>query len=72
MLGVSIQKIAQRFSNHHRGSETRVQVNYCPRKREAKAIDGGEIPFFMTKLEEELGTHLALELKLLPPPLDTE
>ena len=65
-LGVSIRKIAQRFSNHHRGSKTRVQVNYYPSEQEAQAIDDGEIPFSMAKLEEELGTHVILEMKLLP------
>ena len=67
-LGGSIRKIAQRFSNHHRGLKTRVQVIYYPTEQEAQAIDDGEIPFFMTKLEEELGAHLTLELKLLSLP----
>ena len=65
-LGVSIREIAQRFSEHHRGSKTRVQVIYQPTEIEAQAIDDGETPFFMTKLEEELGTSVVLELNLLP------
>jgi len=72
MLGVSIRKIAQRFSEHHCGLKTRVQVVYQPRETEAQAIDNGEIPFFMMKLEEELGTHVTLELDLLPSLPDAE
>lgn len=41
-------------------------------KTEARAIGNGEIPFFMAKLEEELGTHVTLELDLLPSLPDAE
>ena len=61
-LGVSIRKIAQGFSDHHHGLKTRVQVIYQPTEQEAQAINNGEIPFFMTTLEEELGVHVTLEL----------
>jgi len=61
-LGVSIRQ----FSEHNCGSKTRVQVVYEPSEEESQAIGDGEIPFFMTKLEEELGTHVILELDLLP------
>jgi len=71
-LGVSIRKIAQRFSEHHCGLKTRVQVVYQPMEMEAQAIDNGEIPFFISKLEEELGTHVTLELDLLPLLPDVE
>ena len=64
-LGVSIRKIARRFSECHRGLKTRVQVIYPPSKKEAQAIANGEIPFFMAKLEQELGTLVTLELDLL-------
>ena len=70
-LGVSIRKIAQRFSERHCGLKTRVHVIYRPSKKEAQAIADGEVPFFMTKLEEELGTLVALELKLPPFVPDT-
>jgi hypothetical protein len=63
-LGVSIRKIAQRFSDHHRGLKTRVQVLYQPMGKEAQGIDNGEIPYFMTRLEEGLGAHVTLELIL--------
>lgn len=66
-LGVSVRKIAQRFSDHHRGRKTRVRAVYRPTETKARAIDSGEIPFFMTKLEEELGAHVILELDLLFP-----
>jgi len=66
-LGVSIRKIAQRFSDHHRGRKTRVRLIHWPTKTEAQTIDNGEIPFFMTKLTEELGSHVILELDLLSP-----
>ena len=67
MLGVSMRKISQRFSDHNRGLKTRVQVVHQLTEQEAQAIDNnGEIPFFMTKLEEELGTHATLEPKFLP------
>lgn len=65
-LGVSIQEVAQRFSKHNHGLKTRVQVIYQPSEKEVQGFESGEIPLFMTKLEEELGTHVALELKLLP------
>ena len=55
-LGLSIRKLAQRFSDHHHGLKTRVQI--IPTKEEAQET----FPFFMTKLEEELGTHVTLEL----------
>ena len=71
-LGVSIREIAQRFSEHNRGLRTRIQVVYRPLDKEPQAFDNGEIPFFMTKLEEELGTHAILELDLLPVVLNTE
>jgi hypothetical protein len=78
MLGVSMRKISQRFSDHNRGLKTRVQVVHRLTEQEAQAIDSnGEIPFFMAKLEEELGTHATLEPKFLPylipePDPDTE
>ena len=65
-LGVSIRKIAQRYSGRHRGSKTRVQVIYKPMCQEMQAFKEGEIPFFMTKLEEELGSYVTLELDLYP------
>ena len=71
-LGVSIREMAQRFSKHNCGLKTRVQVVYLPSWEEAQAIDNGEIPFFMTKLEEELGAYVTLELDLLPAVPDTE
>jgi len=70
-LGASIREIAQRFSERHCGLKTRVQVIYPPSREEAQAIANGEVPFFMMKLEEELGTHVALELDLPPSRLCT-
>jgi len=71
-LGVSIRKIAQRYSSRHRGLKTRVQVAYQPMHRETQAFKDGEVPFCMTKLEEELGSHVTLELDLYPFPSDTD
>jgi len=71
-LGVSIRKVAQRFSERHCGLKTRVQVIYRSAREETQAFKDGEIPFFMTKLEEELGTHVTLGLNLHLHPSDTE
>jgi len=71
-LGVSIRKIAQRYSEHHRGLKTRVQVTYQPACEETQAFKDGEVPFFMKKLEEELGSHVTLELNLYPFLSETE
>lgn len=71
-LGVSIRKIAQRFSERHCGLKTRVQVIHRPALEETQAFKDGEIPFFMTKLEEELGTHVTLGLNLHPYPSHIE
>ena len=70
-LGVSIRTIAQRYSSCHRGLKTRVQVSYQPACRETQAFKDGEVPFCMTKFEEELGSHVTLELDLYPFPSDT-
>jgi len=45
-LGVSIRKIAQRFSERHHGLKTRVHVIYRPAREERQAFKDGEIPFF--------------------------
>jgi len=71
-LGVSIRKIAQRYSERHRGLKTRVQVAYPPGCRKARAFKDGGVSFCMTKLEEELGSHVTLELDLYPFISDTE
>ena len=71
-LGVSIREIAQKFSKRNCGLKTRVEVVYQPSGKDVQAIDNGKIPFFMTKLEEDLGTHVILELDLLPAVVDTE
>ena len=70
-LGVSIRKIAQRYSERRRGLKTRVQVAYLPGCRETRAFEDGGVSFCMTKLEEELGSHVTLELDLYPFPSDT-
>ena len=71
-LGFSIRKIAQRCFGHYGGLKTRVQVVYEPPEKEVQAFYNGEISFFVTKLEEELGTRVNLELDLLPAIPDTE
>ena len=72
-LGVSIRKIAQRYSERRRGLKTRVQVAYRPGGcRETRAFKDGGVSFCMTKLEEELGSHVTLELDLYPFMSDTE
>ena len=64
-LGAAIRKIAERYSDDHPGLKTRVQVNYEPIAEDAGRIENGEVPFFMEKLEEELGSRVTLRLNLL-------
>ena len=65
-LGISIRKIAQRYSGRHPGSKTRVQASLDLREPEIQAVENGDIPFYKAKLEEELGNHVDLELILVP------
>lgn len=66
-LCASIRKISQKFSTHNYGSKLRVQV-ICASSVElgGEAAFDKETSFFVEKLEEELGTHITLELDLLP------
>ena len=60
-LGASIREVARRFSNHHRGLKTRVQV--ISSRENAQAVGNKETsPPVMAEFEEELGTHVTLEL----------
>ena len=65
-LGASIRKVAQRFSDRHPGSKTRVRATLDLTESEIKAVKNGGIPLFKTKLEEELGNFADVELILRP------
>ena len=65
-LGASIRKVAQRFSDRHPGSKTRVRATLDLTESEIKAVENGGIPLFKTKLEEELGNFADVELILRP------
>ena len=65
-LRVSIQAIAQRFSEHHPGSQTLVKVSYQLPRMEERVFGDGNTPVSMTEFEEEIGACVALELNLLP------
>ena len=65
-LGVSIRKIARRYSQNHPGSKTRVRATTDLKESEIHAVENGELPFFKTSLEEELGNYVNLELILEP------
>ena len=67
---VSIRKIAQRYSDRHSGLKTRVRATLDLSESEIQAVENGEKPFYKTRLEEELGDHVDLELILvvLPEP----
>jgi hypothetical protein len=65
-LGVSIRKIAQRFSDHHPESKTRVQATLDLTELQIRAVENGEIPLFKAKLEEELGRYVNLEMAIKP------
>ena len=70
-LGVSIQKIGQRYSDHHSGLKTRVRATFSLMESEVQAVENGETPFYKARLEEELKDHVDFELILvafrLPP-----
>ena len=63
-LGISIRKIAQRFSDHHTGSKTRVRATLDLTESEIEAVGNGETPLFKARLEEGLGDYVDLELIL--------
>jgi len=65
-LGVSIRKIAQRYSGRHPGSKTRVQASLDLEESEVRAVENGDIPFYKAKLEEELGDYVDFELIIVP------
>jgi len=67
-LGVSIRKIAQRYSDHHPGLKTRVRPYLDLRRSEILAVENGEAPLYKTRLEEELGDHVDFELILVRYP----
>ena len=67
-LGVSIRKIAQRYSDHHSGLKTRVQATLDLTESEAQAVQNGEVLLYKTRLEEELGDHVDFELILVTWP----
>ena len=60
-LGVSIRKIARRYSDHHSGLKTRVLAGLDLTESEIQAVENGEAPFYKTRLEEELGGHVDFE-----------
>jgi len=64
-LGFSIRKIAQRYSDHHSGLKTRVRATLCLTESEIQAVEDGEVPFYKTRLEEELGGHVVLDFELI-------
>ena len=65
-LSISIRKIAQRFSDRHPGSKTRVRATLDLAESEMEAVEKGGIPLFKARLEEELGNCVELELILRP------
>jgi len=65
-LGVSIRKIAQRYSGRHPGSKTRVRAGLHLKESEVRAVENGDIPFYKAKREEELADHMDFELILVP------
>jgi len=62
-MGASIRKIAQRFSDHHPGSKTRLRARLgLYRYEEAREVFNGRVPFFKASLEKELGGYVDLKL----------
>ena len=61
-LGVSLQKIAQRFRDHHPGLKTRVRISSELTNENAQAIENVDIPFFQAELEKEAGDCVSFEL----------
>ena len=64
VLGASIRKIAQRYSNRHPGSKTRVRTNLILEELEIRDFENGEIPSYKAGLQEALGNHVDFELIL--------
>ena len=64
-LGVSIRKIAQRYSDHHSGLKTRVRATLHLTELEIQAVENGETPFYKTRLEEELRDYVDFDLTLV-------
>jgi len=58
--------MAQRFSICHPGSKTRVQATLDLWESEIRAVENGETPLYKSRLEEELGNYVDLELILIP------
>ena len=61
-LGVSIRKIAQRYSNRHPGSKTRVRASFDLEESGVRAVENGDIPSYKAKLKEDLGDCVDFEL----------
>ncbi len=66
-LGVTIRKMARRFSDHHPGSKTRVRATLSLSPAEIQAVENGETPLYKMRLEEELRDFVDLELILQQP-----
>jgi len=64
-LGVSVRGIAQRFSDSHPGSKTKVQAFLNLWEPEIRAVQEGETPWYKERLEQELGNHVDFELILV-------
>jgi len=61
-LGISIRKIARRYSDHHSGLKTLVRATLELSELEIRAVGNGEAPLYKARLEEELGDLVDFEL----------
>ena len=64
-MGVSIRKIARRYSDNHSGLKTRVRATLDLTELEIRAVENGEAPFYKTRLEEELKDHVHVDFELI-------